>query len=431
MKTRTYLSKRLEQLCSSSVLITLALSGGCEPVSTQKTTAVRPVKTMVVSAGEDVRIRSFPGTVEAAKRVELAFQVSGLLIELPVREGQEVKKGDLIGQIRKDEFQARLAALQGQLDQARAELDALRLGERPEERLRRESQVRAAQARLANARTERDRVAPLVPRGAISRSELELLETQYQIAQEELQAAQQMVEKGLVARQEDLLAKEAQIRGLEGRVVEANIQVNDCTLTAPFDGVIAQRFVEQGQNVRAKEPIVRFQDAEEIEIAVDVPEAVMATDIRRADILQLFAEISGLPGMTFPVAIREIAQVADPTVQTFNVRVAMPAPKDVRVLPGMTATVTVDYRRASILGDRILLPVSAVFQKPNGKQVVWVVGADEKVKARPVKVGTVQGGEIQVTEGLEPGDRIAVAGASFLREGMKVRDLGDALGGSP
>ena len=386
---------------------------------------------MLVAAGDDVRIRSFPGTVEASRRVELAFQVSGLLVDFPVKEGQEVKKGDLIGQVRKDEFEARLTALQGQLDQARAELVALRMGERPEERLRRESQVRAAQARLANVRTERNRLAPLVPRGAISRSEFELAETQYEIAIEELSAAQQLVEKGMIGREEDILAKEAQIRGLEGRVVEANIQVNDCTLTAPFDGVIAQRFVEQGQNVRAKDPIVRFQDADEVEIAVDVPEAVMATDIRRADILKMVAEISGLPGRSFPVRIREIAQVADPTVQTFNVRVAMPAPTEVRVLPGMTATVTVDYRRANVLGQRILIPISAVYERSNGKQVVWLINKDNEAKSRPVEVGSVQGGDIEITKGLEPGDLIAVAGVSFLRDGMKVRDLGDALGGSP
>jgi RND family efflux transporter MFP subunit len=430
MNIRTSFRKRLERVSSSSFVV-FALCCGCQPTPPPRTELIRPVKTMLVAAGEDVRIRSFPGTVEASRRVELAFQVSGLLVDFPVKEGQEVKKGDLIGQVRKDEFEARLNALQGQLDQARAELVALRLGERPEERLRRESQVRAAQARLANVRTERDRLAPLVPRGAISRSEFELAETQYQIAIEELSAAQQLVEKGLVGREEDILAKEAQIRGLEGRVVEANIQVNDCTLTAPFDGVIAQRFVEQGQNVRAKEPIVRFQDADEVEIAVDVPEAVMATDIRRADILKMVAEISGLPGMTFPVRIREIAQVADPTVQTFNVRVAMPAPTEVRVLPGMTATVTVDYRRANVLGQRILVPISAVYERSNGKQVVWLISKDNEAKSRPVEVGSVQGGDIEITKGLEPGDRIAVAGVSFLRDGMKVRDLGDALGGSP
>ena len=91
---------------------------------------------------------------------------------------------------------------------------------------------------------------------------------------------------------------------------------------------------------------------EEIEIAVDVPETVMARDIQLADIVQLTAEISGVPGVQFPVQIREIAKVADPTTQTFNVRVVMASPTGVRVLPGMTATVTAVYRRAAILGSR-------------------------------------------------------------------------------
>ena len=99
--------------------MTSLFAGGCSEPPTSTTELVRPVKTMVVAAGDDVRIRSFPGTVEASRRVELAFQVPGLLVKLPVREGQKVAKGDVIGQLRQDEFQARLTSLQGQLDQAR------------------------------------------------------------------------------------------------------------------------------------------------------------------------------------------------------------------------------------------------------------------------------------------------------------------------
>ncbi len=98
--------------------------------------------------------------------------------------------------------------------------------------------------------------------------------------------------------------------------------------------MIAQRFVEQNQNVTAKQPIVKFQDVDEIEVAVDVPETVMAADIRSADIVQMVAEFSGAPGLQFPVQIREVAQVADPTTQTFQIRVAMKAPPDVNLLPG-------------------------------------------------------------------------------------------------
>jgi len=238
-----------------------------------------------------------------------------------------------------------------------------------------------------------------------------------------------MLEMGTMGREEDIEARQADVRALEGRVVEANIQVNDTTLRAPYDGVIARRFVEVNQNVRPNEPVVRFQDVNEIDIAVDVPESVMIADIRTADIVEMFAELSGAPGLQIPVRIREVAQVADPTTQTFNVRVAMKAPPGVTVLPGMTATVTVTYRRAGILGSRILVPISAVFKESSGVQVAWVVGADQTVKRRPVKLGEATGGRIEIVDGLQSGDRIAVAGVRALREGMKVSDLGNALGG--
>jgi RND family efflux transporter MFP subunit len=384
---------------------------------------------MVVAAGGEPHVRSFPGRVEASKKVELAFQVPGLLVKLPFREGQRVTKGEVIAQLRQDEFQARLKALQGQLDQARAGLRALRSGERPEQQLRLEAAVRAAEAKLANARAEFDRNSRLVRSGAVSRADLELSETAFRVAREDLKAARQLLEKGTIAREEDIEAQEATVRGLEGQVVQANIQLEDSTLHAPCDGVIAQRFVEQGQSVRANQPVVKFQDVEEIEILVDVPETFMIADLHSADIVRMLAEVSGAPGLQFPMHIKEIAQRADPVTQTFQVRVAMKAPPNVNLLPGMTATVTVTYRRASILGDRILVPVTAILKDATGEQVVWVVGPDETVARRPVKLGEATGGRIEIVEGLQPGDRIAVAGATLLREGMKVRDLGDALGG--
>jgi multidrug resistance efflux pump len=254
---------------------------------------------MVVSSGGDIRVRRFPGRVDASRRVELAFQVPGLLIKLPVKEGDKVSKGAVIAQLRQDEFQARLKSLQGQLDQARATLQALRAGERPEERRRREAQVRAAEARLTNARADLDRAARLVTSRTIPRAEYEQFETTYRVAQEDLKAAREQFEAGTIGREEDILAGEAQVRGLEARVVEANIQLRDTTLHAPYDGVIAQRFVEEGQNVQAKQRVVRFQDIDEIEIVVDVPESVMAAEIRGADIVEMLAELSAAPGLQF------------------------------------------------------------------------------------------------------------------------------------
>jgi RND family efflux transporter MFP subunit len=202
-------------------------------------------------------------------------------------------------------------------------------------------------------------------------------------------------------------------------------------LRAPYDGVIAQRFVEQGQSIRANERVAVFQDVDEIDIAVDVPETFMAADLRTADIVQMLANFSAAPGLQFPVHIKEVAQRADPITQTFTMRVAMQAPSDLNLLPGMTGTVALTYRRASILGDQILVPITAVIKESTGAQVAWAMGPDGNVTRRPVKTGEVTGGSIVVLEGLQPGDRIVVAGVPFLRDGIKVRDLGNGLEGSP
>ncbi len=422
---------RTTNLLFSGTAAAFLLLAACSRPTEAPTELVRPVRTLVIAGGEDTGTRTFPGRVDASKQVELTFQVPGLLVELPVREGQRVAQGDLVARLRPDEFQARLDALQGQLARARADLQALQAGARPEEQQRLEAQLRSANATLANARVDLDRATQLLRSQTISRLEFDRSDTAFRVALENRQAARASLDQSLTGREEDVLAKQSEVAGLEARVVEAGIQLADTALTAPYAGVIARRFVEQGQSIRAKQPVVKFQDVEEIEIAVDVPESVMASALRTADITGLTAEFSAAPGRSFPVQVREIAQRADTVTQTFNVRTTMQAPSDITLLPGMSATVTMNYRRAAVLGPNISVPVAAVVQDSKGGSVVWIIGPGGTVTARSVRTGGISGGLIGITEGLQPGDRIAAAGASHLREGMKVRDLGDALGGRP
>jgi RND family efflux transporter MFP subunit len=380
-------------------------------------------------AGEPLHERTFPGRVGASMQVELAFQVPGVIVNLPVREGQRVTKGEVIAELRRDEFEARLGSIRGQLEQARAALVAARAGQRPEEILRLETQVRSTAAVLARARLEYDRVLRMRENNVATAIELEQAQMTYRVAVEDHKAAIQGLEIGRSGRQEDVDAAEATVSSLEARVVEAQLQLDDTVLRAPYDGVIAQRFVEQQQNVQAKQSVVRFQDVNEIEVVVDVPETTMA-QIRRADIERLVAEFGSAAGVSFPVRITEFAQAADPVTQTFRVRTAMAAPEGVTLLPGMTGTVSMTYRRAGVLENRIHVPINAVLRESAGEPIVWVLDADQQVRRRPVKLGPPSGSQIEIMEGLQPGEQIAIAGVRFLRDGMKVRDLGDALGGS-
>jgi multidrug efflux pump subunit AcrA (membrane-fusion protein) len=388
---------------------------------------MRPVKTMVVAPAGNTYQRVFPGRVEASKSADLSFQVSGQVTALTAKEGQRIAKGKVIARLRPDEFQARRKAAQGQVEQAQAALDALRLGERPEEQLRREAQLRAAEAKLANAKIDSERYARLLPSGSVSRAEYELAETAYHVAQQEQKAALQLVEKGGGARKEDIEAQEGQVRTLQGRLDEANVQLSYTILRAPYSGVVGRRLVEEGQLVTPNKPAVQFQNTGQIDIVADVPEAAMAVGFSPANIAQISAEFSNAPGQHFPVRVKEVAQVADPVTQTFPVRFTMEAPHRPTVLPGMTATVEITYRNPGASGRRILVPVSAVVNQ-TGQQTVWILEPDNTVRCRTVKMGNLKDGEVEVLSGLQPGDRVAVAGATFLREGIKVRDLGGALG---
>lgn len=254
----------------------------------------------------------FSGQVVAALEADLAFRVPGWLTSLAVREGQRVTKGEVIASLRHEEFETRLASLRAQLAQSQASLRALQAGQRVEERIALEAQLRAAKARQANAEAEYRRFGSLVEINAVARSDFELRETQLRIAEAEVEAAEQALERSAVARPEDLDAQVAEVQNLEARLNEVRIQLADSTLVAPFDGVIAQRFVENNQNVSVGQRIVRIQDTNEITVAADVPESVMAVTNRGRDIVRLEAEFTGVPGRRYEAQIREFALVADP-----------------------------------------------------------------------------------------------------------------------
>ena len=364
---------------------------GCSSQQPPPAEETRPVKTIVVEGGNLPSVRSFPGRVEASKMVDLAFQVSGVLVSLPFREGERVAKGRVIAELRQDEFQARLQTAQGTLDQARAQLGA-------------------AESTLTNTKTDSERFGRLVETNAVSRSDYDSAQTAYRAAQENYNGQQ------------------AAIRALEGRLGEAKLQLSDSKLRAPYDGVVAQRLVDVGQNIVPNNPVMRFQNVNDIDIVVDVPEGYVASNLRPAAIQRSVAELSIAPGGQFPVHVKEIAQIADPKTQIFEVRFAMKAPPRITALPGMTANVTITTRGNERPGNLLVVPISAVSKQDTGEQVVWILGSDQTVHRRVVKLGAPTSDQIEIVSGLQQGDRIVVAGATFLREGMKVRDLGNALG---
>lgn len=343
-----------------------------------KPEVARPVKMMTVASSTDALQRRFPGMVRAAKRADLAFQVEGTLKQLPVDEGQEVKEGQLIAQLDQRDFENNLRSAQGQL-----------------------ARVKAA---LESAQSEYDRILRIQK-------------------QDPGAASESMV----VKRREAVDQAKAEIDSAQAAVNAARDKLGYTTLRAPFGGVVSKRYVDNFQEVRAKQAIVSLDDISFLEILVDLPEIVVAS-IRESDKKTgtealAHAEFAAAPGKEYGLKVKEFATRADPKTQTYQVVFQMERPAGVLILPGMTATVVGEPPASREQASFFLIPAVAVFADDQGNSSVWVVDKEKMTVARRrVTTGDLTGqASIQITGGLQSGEQIAVSGVTQLREGMKVK----------
>lgn len=344
---------------------------------------VRPIKMMTVTSNTDAVQLKFPGMVRAAKRADLAFQVGGTLTQFPVDEGQVVKEGQLIGQLDQRDFKNSLRITQGQLAKAKAALES--------------------------AQSEYDRILRIQKQdpGAVS-------------------------ESMVVLRREALDRAKAEVDSAQAAVDTARDQLGYTTLQAPFGGVVSKRYVDNYQEIRAKESIISLDDVSSVEILVDVPELIVATFTEGSE-THAVAEFAAAPGKQYPLTIKERASRADPKTQTYQVVLQMPQPDDINVLPGMTATVTGGGRMQEERKEAFIVPAIAIVADVAGKPKVWIVDKETlKVQRRAVKTGDLTGTDsIEIIDGLKSGDTIAISGVSRLREGMQVSDLSKMEGYKP
>jgi len=253
--------------------------------------------------------------------------------------------------------------------------------------------VRQAEVKLEQSRSDLSRQESLFERNAAPQVALENARTAYDLAEVGLDQARQNLEYA--------------------------------TLTAPFDGFISRKFIDNFTSVQPGAPIARLQDSSELRVAFNVPEDLIAL-VNEADVV-VRASFPFLPERSFPLEYRELVGEPDQASQTYRVLMALPAEIEANILPGMTANVTALVNAKTDFASNagaVRVPVGALADAPSGGYAVWVYQGDTgAVTRRTVETGDLTNGEIIVTAGLSPGERIITAGVNGLVEGMRVRPL--------
>ena len=343
------------------VTLGLALAlWGCSDEPQQDAPMPQPVKLQVVNGG-DGALRHYPGKVVATEGSELAFRVSGQLERFPVRAGEQVKKGQLLAALDPSDFSNQLADRQAQYDLA-------------------ESQYQ--------------RGISLRDRGVISEAQFDEIEAKRRQAQAALSLARD--------------------------------NVKYTRLKAPYGGTVARTEVENYQFVQAKQPILYLQGDKNIDIEFAVSERFFANLKKDGEDYQPELSFEGAPDKVFKASYKEHEASADDRTQTYIITLTMPNPEGILVLPGMSVDVAIDLskimRKATTWPQ---VPVEAVFN-PDGKDSahVWRFNPeDSTVSAVPVTLGQVNGNGVEITSGLETGDKVVSAGVHHLEEGQEVREL--------
>jgi RND family efflux transporter MFP subunit len=355
--------------CIAASVLFLA---GCEEKAPPEK-PIRPVISMVVGDVERMRTIVFPGRAKATQEVNVSFEVSGKMIERRVDVGGRVKAGDIVAVLKPDKFEARVK--------------------------RAKAERAAALGRLENAELQLERQETLLAKGYSTQAKIDVLKADERAARGRVDAAQATLEN-------------------------AKIDLTHTTVTAPFDGAVSETFVENFQNVIAKQQILRLLDTSQIEMEINVPEALIGLAPHVKEILVSFKT---LPGVEIPAKIKEISNEASLTTRTYPVTIVMDQPEGTQIKPGMagqakgTGELPGDWAKKGIT-----VPAAALFSPDDAKAdevFVWIVNeTDKSVQRRQVQVVATASRGVQI-KGIKAKERIVVAGVSFLNDGQKVRIL--------
>lgn len=356
------------------------------------------VKTAAVETRRLDRSISVTGSLEPDEMVALSSEVAGRVQAIYFDFGQAVRKGQVVVQLDKREYEFQLERAQSALAQARA-----RLGIDPSSNAMptETPATRQAAAQLEDARFKYQSATSLVKSGDISQERFT-----------ELEKAFHAREAAFEATRDEVRTQWASIRALDADVKLARKRIGDTTLSAPFDGAISVKNVSPGQYTKENTTIITLVKTSPLRLRAELPE-VAAGNVRVGTKLNFTTDAA--PGIQFEAVVRQLNPSLDTKSRTLTVEARMTS-NDPRLRPGMFVQVGLITQPNT---EIMVVPEDAIFRLA-GISKVFVVrnGQVQEVRVPP---GTTLDGWVEVpADKLRPGDSVATSNQAQLVDGTKV-----------
>jgi multidrug efflux system membrane fusion protein len=376
-----------------------------EPKAGQRPPAVPVAVAIVEQKAMPVQIQAI-GSVEAFTAVSVKAQVGGELIRVHFKEGQDVKKGDMLFTIDRRPFQAALAQAQATMSQHQAQVRQAEANQARDE------------AQLENARVEEERYKRLVSGGFVAREQYDQFLTAFKTAQATIEADQAAV-----------ATARALVRADESLVETARLNLAYTEIKTPIDGRTGSLMLHEGNVVRSggtsDSTLLVINQVQPIYVSFTVPQQQLSA-------IKTYMQAGSLSVEALPAGEKSpergvvtfVDNAIDPGTGTVRLKASFPNAEK-RLWPGQFANVTLTL---TVDPNAIVVPSQAVQTGAQGSYV-FVVKPDSTVENRRVVVTRTQGSDSVIASGLQAGEQVVTDGQPRLSPGVKVEVRGGAGGG--
>jgi RND family efflux transporter MFP subunit len=341
----------------------------------------------LVNSSQESTILNASGYVVAQRQAAVASKGTGRLEELKVKEGDRVKKGEIVARLENADMVAILA-------QAKANLKVAQFS------------YEQAKAELNEATLSYERKKKLLESELIPRSEFDIVEARYYTTQAAFASA------------------EASVKAAEAKVRSAVVDVENTYIRAPFDGTVLTKNAEVGEIVApygssafAKAAVVTIADMASLEVEADVSETNIEK-IRPGQGCEII--LDAYPTVNYKGLVETIVPTADRAKATVLTKIKF-LNRDGRVLPEMSARVAFLSEPADPATDQPFLAVhSGAVVSRQGQKVAYLIQG-ERARAVPVEVGNPVNQLVMIKSGLKAGDRVVINPPEDLASGSRIQ----------
>jgi membrane fusion protein, multidrug efflux system len=346
------------------------------------------------------------GDIAPECQVTIYSKVQGWVDEINVREGDLVKTGQVIATLDKREAEATVAQAQANLDAATARLEHVQAT--AQEMV--QSQLLHAKANMELARVDLERNQSLKEKNLIAQQTLDQATMRHDVAKAAYDLATNSVHKKTW--ESEIALARAQVSQAKATLDLNRAQLGNLIIVSPMNGGVTKRFVDPGTMVKDTTPILAVMDLTEMRMRVNVIEREFI-HLRKGQAVKITLAV--FPGRVFSGSIENITPALDLQSRTAEIQISIPN-RDMVLKPGMFGRAEIILRSEP---QAVLAPVQSVLTEANQDYVYVLQG--EKVSRRPVRKGVMRDVDVEILEGLSPGEKVITAGHATLKDGTQVR----------